>query len=165
MKRKIVYGDITTVESGIIVHGCNAQGRMNSGVAKAIRNKYPDVFNTYQAGLKAVNVLNKTGLGCVFPYHYYNNTNELIIMNAITQEFYGAGIKQVSYKALHSCFIKIRSYVKTIYTNIGNLPSINYPLIGAGLGGGDWSIISEIINNCLEDLPNENILWIKEDDD
>ena len=47
-KIKVKLGDICSVNSGIIVHGCNAQGVMGSGVAKAIRLKYPQVFEDYK---------------------------------------------------------------------------------------------------------------------
>ncbi len=38
---KYVSGDIRCVSSGIIVHGCNAQGVMGSGVALALRTTWP----------------------------------------------------------------------------------------------------------------------------
>jgi O-acetyl-ADP-ribose deacetylase (regulator of RNase III) len=39
--REVVFGNIVDLSRGFIVHGCNAQGAMNFGVAKAIRDKYP----------------------------------------------------------------------------------------------------------------------------
>ena len=46
---KIVYkvGDITEAPEVVIVHGCNTQGAMGSGVAKAIRRKYPWAYEAY----------------------------------------------------------------------------------------------------------------------
>ena len=35
------------VECGHIIHGCNAQGVMGSGVAAIIRAKYPMAYKTY----------------------------------------------------------------------------------------------------------------------
>lgn len=34
-------GNLLDITSGVIVHGCNMRGVMGSGVALAIRNKYP----------------------------------------------------------------------------------------------------------------------------
>lgn len=43
-----VNGDVTAPVRGIIGHGVNCQGVMGSGVALAIRNKYPVVFEKYK---------------------------------------------------------------------------------------------------------------------
>ena len=40
--------DITTVETGVIVHGVNCQGAMGSGVALAILKKWPTVYSEYK---------------------------------------------------------------------------------------------------------------------
>jgi len=37
------------------------------------------------------------------------------------------------------------------YVNAG-LP-INMPKIGCGLGGGDWNVVSEIINRTIRSVP------------
>lgn len=34
--------------TGILVHGCNCKGVMGSGVAAAIRNRWPDVYKAYR---------------------------------------------------------------------------------------------------------------------
>jgi hypothetical protein len=46
---KIIYkqGDLLDCIEKVIVHGCNAQGVMGSGVALAIRKKYPDAARAY----------------------------------------------------------------------------------------------------------------------
>lgn len=40
--------DITTATRGIVVHGVNCQGVMGSGVALAIRTKWPQIFESYK---------------------------------------------------------------------------------------------------------------------
>ena len=48
--------DITTVDRGIIAHGCNCQGVMGSGVARFLRDKYPQIFPEYaKMCVKAIN--------------------------------------------------------------------------------------------------------------
>ena len=42
------YGDITESGADIICHQVNCMGAMNSGVAKAIRKKWPQVYNEYR---------------------------------------------------------------------------------------------------------------------
>ena len=43
-------GDLLNVTEGIILHGCNGQGVMGAGVAKAIKMKYPEAFTAYKEG-------------------------------------------------------------------------------------------------------------------
>ena len=44
----VVKGDLLDAKETIIAHQVNCQKRMNSGVAKAIREKYPIVFERYE---------------------------------------------------------------------------------------------------------------------
>jgi hypothetical protein len=41
---KIVKGDLLKSDCQYIAHGVNCQGVMNSGIAKQIRDKYPEVL-------------------------------------------------------------------------------------------------------------------------
>lgn len=42
-----VQGDITKVTDGVVAHCCNCRGVMGGGVALAIRNQWPRVFERY----------------------------------------------------------------------------------------------------------------------
>lgn len=146
--KKIRFGDILTVERGIIVHGCNAQGVMASGIAKQIKDKWPGCFDTYS---KALRIAQHT-LGIIIPYQV---SSDLIIVNAVTQEYYGKDKKKyVSYWAINEVFIAIANIECKMQLGV------HYPLIGAGLGGGDWSIISDIIESQMTGL--NHTLWIYE---
>lgn len=128
---KIIYktGNLLDATEPAIVHGCNAQGVMGSGVAKAIRDKWPEVYETYRLH----HVTRRLWLGSVIRVR----TPEFVILNAITQHQYGRdGSKYVSYDAVAEAFSRINE--------MGDGP-VALPLIGAGLGGGKWSILSAII--------------------
>lgn len=43
----IVNGDLLDVEAGVIIHSVNCMGVMGSGVAKQIRDKYPEHYRQY----------------------------------------------------------------------------------------------------------------------
>ena len=57
--------NITEVTQGVIVHGCNAQGVMGSGVAKQLRAKYPEIYVDYLDGLEEYSTENLSPLGAV----------------------------------------------------------------------------------------------------
>jgi len=77
--------DITTVTGGLICHGVNCQGKMGSGVALAIRKKWPQVAEGYFEHIK-VNGTGEQNLGMV---NFVKITDELHVANCFTQNFYG----------------------------------------------------------------------------
>ena len=140
---KYVKGDILTVKSGLIIHGANAQGVMGSGVAKVLRDKYPEIFKVYKEDLDY-----GMGLGNVSWCHLYVGQEEqrnLHIASAITQEYYGGdGKKYVSYDAIDDAFNEIFGCAKEWDT------TVCLPLIGCGLGGGNWSVVEAIILSAAD---------------
>lgn len=128
-----VQGDLLSVESGIIAHGCNCQGVMGSGVAKLIKDKYPSAYRYYKyieqdIGLK----LGSTQIVVI--------NNSFYVANLLTQVSYGRDDKRyVSYDAIDESFDKL-------FARSGNM-QVYIPKIGAGLGGGDWEVISSIIKS------------------
>ena len=137
--------DITKVRSGIIVHGCNAQGVMGSGVAKQLRATYPDIFTDY---CELIANFNRVGMSALGKVAWSDITTDLVVANAITQCFYGQdGKKYVSYDALDAAFASIASFAKVTESTI-HIPF----LIGAGLGGGNANIIQRIIEEHTQDL-------------
>lgn len=152
--KKLAFGDILSVQRGLIVHGCNAQGKMNSGIAKHIRAAYPGCFTVYEQHVATLRQAAQPVLGTVVIYE----TPGPIIVNAITQEHFGRDGKQyVSYRAISEVFGSIAAAAAHMQLDV------HYPLIGAGLGGGDWAVISDIIDCQFSRYPEVNhTLWIHE---
>ena len=141
MKIITKIGNLMGVTKGHIAHGCNARGVMGSGVALAVKRKYPGAYEDYmteynKAGLK---------LGMVYPYM---PSTELVIWNAITQEGFGQPTRNCSYDAIQTCFEDINHAVGQT-GEIGVVKEIHIPFIGAGLGGGSWNIIKAIIEDTV----------------
>lgn len=130
-------GDLLAVKRGIVVHGCNSQGVMASGVAKSVKLMYPGAFAQYSHDI----VTKHFGLGDISVYTAA--PNELIVVSAITQEFYGRepNTRYVSYDAIDRCFARV--FVLAEYVGL----TVHIPKIGAGLAQGDWNIISKIIES------------------
>lgn len=137
-----VKGDLLTVQHGIIAHGCNAQGVMGSGVAKAVRAKYPDAYLEYK--IFCEKEADKSRL--VGQTSWYHPNRHLFIANCITQNFFGGdGALYLDYEGLEKCMVHLS------YVNAG-LP-IHMPKIGCGLGGGDWQVVSKIIEKSIRSVP------------
>lgn len=91
----------------------------------------------------------KSKLGTISFAEIRINGKPLIVVNASQYNWRGKG-KKVDYEAIRSCFEMIKKQFSGL--------RMAYPAIGAGLAGGDWEIISEIINKVLE---NENHTFVE----
>ena len=157
--KTIKFGNILEVENSpapgvnFIVHGCNAQGVMGAGLALDIRNRWPEVYSTYRSVCKSAGTESADLLGKIVPVEVKPG---LFILNAITQHNFGKGpTKYVSYRAISDAFDTVLGLANSLKAHV------HYPLIGAGLAGGDWSIISSIIDEKFSAAPNVNrTLWI-----
>lgn len=136
-------GNLLDVTEGIILHGCNAQGVMGSGVALAIKQRYPEAYKEYMDDHVYLG-----SISCCWV------TDDLMIINGITQEYYGKdGKRYVNYKAICDVFTEAISKARMFYF------VLNFPKIGAGLGGGDWGIIEQLIDDCDPDDKVKKVCW------
>lgn len=149
-----IKGDLLSAR-GVIVHGCNAQGVMGSGVAKAIKDKWPMVFEEYLAFMKPDHpkLVHLHAEWCMGRIQKVVVSDRVVVINAITQQNYGRdGKRYVSYDAIDRAFLAVeRMCMLEPYYFHGARATINFPLIGCGLGGGHWPVVREIIEHRLPD--------------
>ncbi len=136
---KTLRGDIVECAKegtfDIIVHGCNCFCTMGSGVAKQLREEFPEIAEMdYRT---KVGNYNKLGT-----YSHWLLPNNTTIINGYTQFKYGMDRRYADYDAIARVF----ALIKQNYSS----KTIAYPLIGAGLAGGSWDIIEKIIDVELE---------------
>jgi len=146
MKYKV--GDLCLAAIGaevnVIAHQANCFCRMKSGVAKRISEIFPDAVtadNVTEAGSKWKLGKWTHGIGknCF--------GNPVWVFNLYGQYNYGYDTKQYTdYNHLEKA---IRSMAERLYL-LRDKIKIGLPKIGAGLGGGDWEIISRIIETELK---------------
>lgn len=142
----IVSGNlIDLAEDGlfdIIIHGCNCRNTMGAGIAREIKRRYQEA---YTVDTEAANVgLNTLGNISVA------DCNSFLIVNAYTQDDW-RGYNNIDYKALRAAMKKINTQFKG--------KSVGFPKIGAGLAGGDWNIISNIIDEELTDVVSTLVIY------
>jgi len=125
-------------EVNIVVHCANCFHTFGSGIAREIAQRYPDAYKADHCTPYAD--INKLGTASVC---WLGKSNWIV--NLYGQYDYGKNKRQVNYGALGSGF---SSVVKS-FGESGN--SFGFPLIGCGLAGGDWSIVSELIEFYFRD--------------
>ena len=150
-------GNILDSGADIICHQVNCQGAMNSGVAKAIRNKWPKVYTEYKAKCDyeeaTVNDL----------YGQYENPidwsecllgdiqvvlveENKAVINMFAQQYYGYDQKRyTSYDAFWTCLGGIKE-------KIPKGKRIAFPArIGSVRGGANWNVILAMITEVLSE--------------
>ena len=146
-KIKFYNGDLLDSTAGIIAHQVNARGVMGSGVALAIKTKYPEVFKSYREFFETGNLK----LGKV---DFAKTNDGKIVANMCGQDKYGKDGKQYTdYEALEKCFDKTERYMKE-----NGIDTIAFPYkIGCGTGGGDWNIVFGMIKEYFSEFNIE--IW------
>ena len=141
MKIIHVKCDILEIDCQVICHQVNCMGAMRSGVAKAIREKWPAVYKTYLLGLK----LKSETLGTISVADVDRNKH---VVNMYSQYEYGYdGKRYTSYYAFCSCLEEIKCFA--IYNDI---KSIAFPYnIGCCRGGANWNVIYAMIESVFND--------------
>lgn len=137
-----VEGDLLTRNECVLIHGCNTLGKMGSGFAGALRKRFPATVYPYFETHRKFGL----SLGSVL----WVENNGLLVGHCMTQATIGHdGRQHVSYEAIQACMkeVNLAAQVGVPGTSFEKgFSRVAMPLIGAGLAGGDWNIISGIIS-------------------
>lgn len=137
--------------NNLIVQCVNSKNVMGAGIAKVIYNKWPQVKTEYHKFMD-----NGNGLGDI-QYINCNNFKNQFVVNMVAQDVPGGHdfktksgkvhLPPVRYDSLKQCMLQISQgfMTKGLYTK-------GYTVVGpkfcAGLSGGDWKIIKNLIDEC-----------------
>lgn len=157
----IMEGNLLHTPIQIVAHQVNCCGVMGAGVARQIKNLYPEVYYAYASYVKDFTELNDMPpLGeCLVQE---TDDGRHIILNVFGQDGYGRDKQYTDYEALRKGFVNGIRWVRDEYQNgeyYGMLQlTIAIPYkIGCGLAGGDW----EVVKNMLERMEiEENVLFV-----
>lgn len=136
----------------IVLHGCNAQGKMNSGFAKALRGRFPDAYKVYKTAEEAHGL--KPG-----DINGYTDTDGYTIINGITQDRYGrdTGVVYVDYEAVEKVCNTVARFIQQQGEDPALFP-LHLPFIGGGLANGDREKLLEIFTKAFENV--NATLWL-----
>ena len=134
----VVKGNLLNASEKIIAHQVNCQKKMNSGVAKAIKEKWSNVFEKYQKTEPTLGFVDFI----LVDNHY--------VANMYSQDNYGYDGKQyTNYDSFRQC-------CKTIVENCRNMTkkyTVAMPYkIASDRGGADWDKIMDILLEEFTDI-------------
>ena len=156
---KYISGDLIrdAFNYDVIGHGCNCFHTMGAGIAPQVKKRFPQA---YEAD-KRTAFGDEDKLGTISVSYEYNPITHafVFIVNCYTQ--FSSSSKSINEPAVD--YNAVRNCMKELHKTFPN-KKIGLPMIGAGLAGGDWDVISEIIK---EELPTEDVeivVWEKDYD-
>ena len=123
----------------VVAHQCNCRGSFGAGIAREIARRFPEVDRAqrlwYQEG--------RQRLGAVQTVRTHSG---LVIANLYAQDdwVHRPGWINTDYAALEHCLEALRD-------GMAAEDVLGMPKIGAGLGGGDWNVIEQIIEQVFQD--------------
>ena len=149
-----VIGNLLDADCDYICHQVNCQGRMGSGIAKSIKERWPIVYDQYVNGYKERE--KEISNMCTFEYsldvgetllghlQQVKVNNKQTVINMFAQQYCGYdGQRYTSYDAFWDC-------LEGIAASVPKGSKIGFPYgIGCGLGGANWKIIETMIEQVL----------------
>ena len=156
-------GNILDSGADVICHQVNCQGAMNSGVAKAIREKWPVVYKVYKEKFQEMEdkIVKLCG-----SFESQMDVSEVLlgdvqvvgigdkryVANLFAQQYYGYDNRQyTSYDAFWQCLNKL-------IEDFSKSKTIAFPArIGCVRGGANWNVILKMIEEVLGDYNVE--IW------
>lgn len=151
MEIKYFDGDILTSTAPIIMHQVNCKGVMNSGVAKAIKEKWPVVFDEYLRFYQ--NLTTDVLLGIT---QFVKIGTDRYVANLFAQEKYGYdGIRYTSYDAIDKC---LKSVARNAENGDINRVAMPYKM-SSDRGGADWDVILALVNSAFKDTDITVEIW------
>jgi len=127
---RVKRGDLFTTELRAIGHGVNCSGVMGAGIAKPIKEKYPNNFSNYEAACRG---------GFLAPGETMVVVEDgMSIFNIASQSRPG---RFARYDWLFSAALDAAEQAVGM-----GIDSIAIPMIGCGIGGLEWPKVS----HCLE---------------
>lgn len=140
-----VKGNLLDSNCDYICHQVNCQGVMGSGIAKQIRDRWPWVYTSYKAYCDRNKDRNESLLGNIWGVKIDRvNRSSQWVVNMFAQDTFGYyNSRFTSYDAFAKCLEAMRDRLPKGKT-------IGFPKgIGCGLGGGNWKVISALIEEIL----------------
>ena len=162
--KKLIYKEgnlLLAKDVDVIGHQANCQNTFGSGIARTIREMYPDAYavDTLCASKKS-NILGNFSMAYI-PEEQSKKHNTQIkkIFNLYGQNLYGKGTRQTNYDALYNALEGMSKYLTENDMDLP-LPSVGFPYkMGSDRGGGDFRIVERLIEVAFENYEGDVIIY------
>lgn len=148
---KIFKGDVFDAPIDSLVHCANCFHTMGSGIARALREEYPEVYaaDVTQTKKGDVTKLGSYSVAEINIPEFRRNPRLKFVYNLYGQFTFGREKRQVNYEAVYSGLEAIKRDIQANGSS-SEVLGINYKMC-CNLAGGDWNVISAMIHSVFDD--------------
>lgn len=159
---KTIEANLLDFPNGIntIFHQANTENVMGAGIAKQIRERYPEAYNVDRDYFVPKG---KKRLGHYTQLRVLENENDA--MYKMVVNLYGQMLNEDSVFGIRTNYFALRDALRhcldnhSTYFSHYRSPICGFPYgMGCGLGGGDWKIVESIIKETLEEFNVEGFI-------
>lgn len=170
--KKLIYkeGNLLLAKDVMVIgHQANCQNTFGSGIARSIREMYPEAYAVdTDAAKQGANKLGNFSYADIPPKNITANSHGGLISriyNLYGQNLYGKGVRQTNYDALYSALEGMAKHLEPtaqdkMMFDYDRRPKVGFPYqMGSFRGGGSWDIVSRLIEVAFADYPNDVIIY------
>ncbi len=158
--KKLTYksGNLLLAKDVVAIgHQANCQNTFGSGIARTIREMYPNAYAADTAAFKTGNAkLGEISVGAISSEP--NGPSSIRrIYNLYGQNLYGRGPRQTNYDALYSALEAMVKHLRE--STVTDVP-VGFPYkMGSDRGGGSWDVVSRLIEVAFDDYDGDVIIY------
>ena len=157
-------GNLLNSNCNVICHQVNCMGTMGAGIAKQIKDRWPDVSQAYRefcTHILLTTYNRKNLLGMCF---LSSADDQHIIANIFSQYDYGrrnSNACYTEYDALDKALDNLKSQLVDMYSKEGiRKLTIGFPYnFGCGLAGGNWDTVLIILHKHFDGYDWNVEIW------
>jgi len=136
------YGDLLKSDCNIIAHQANCYKVMGAGIAKQIKKELPSAWQADQLDKRTAH--QRLGGVTWAAISTEQHPTIRLAFNLYGQLNFGSDKKQTDYGSLSLALLRMNAVIREL--DFQEPIKIGFPKgMGCGLAGGDWSVVSEII--------------------
>ena len=142
---RMTHGDILRADAEAIINTVNCVGVMGRGIALQFKKAWPNNFNAYALACKNKDVQP----GRMFIFETGQLANPRYIINFPTKRHWRAASR---IEDIESGLVALVDDIQRL-----GIKSVAIPPLGAGLGGLDWAIVREKIEEAMQPLRDVDV--------
>lgn len=141
---KKISTNIVNSGAEVIIHQCNCFNTMGAGVAKVLRDKWPEIYDVDCQTSKGDK--SKLGLFSIAKLDDPDSKTKYVL-NCYSQYKHGRIGRYTNYEFYYQCLVRVKEFCEN-----NGLTTIAIPFkMGCNLAGGDWNICENMINTIFSD--------------
>lgn len=164
--KKLIYKNgnlLLANDVGVIGHQANCQATFGSGIARTIREMYPEASSVdLLASVRKTNVLGSFSCAKVSTKQ---NSSIKFIFNLYGQNLgtvAGSTLRKTNYEALYNALEGMRSAVEGGQGMLAEVKNatVGFPYkMGSALGGGSWDVVSRLVEVAFDKYEGDVIIY------